>query len=471
MARARLLPRPVVCLPGLTRTAADFEVLAERLSAAGRRVIALDYRGRGLSAYDPNPANYNVQVELGDALTVLDALDVLPAIFIGTSRGGILTMVLASVRPQAVAAAILNDIGPVIELSGLQRIKSYVGKLPAPENYADAAGLLREVFAASFPHLSDEDWLGFARRAFKQDDGRLVPTYDVKIAETLKDVGPETIVPDLWPQFDALAQVPVMVIRGALSDLLSAATVEAMSARHPDMRVGRSRRPGPRPDAARRTYSRGDRAIRERRLVRLSFSAASMRAAKTKPPAVSRRGFVTSGSDQMIRDRSCAGRGTMPCSQPTWLLVVPPPPDAPSTLLYIMSTLRSRLVTGFHTVREPICHMDQSQLAARRRRRYDRTCSRRVRELAVEAVQRGPQGRSPVVLEASTHAPAGRQVESVRTGQGRIKARRKSRIGNNREALGRRHASTDAAADVVHRTFGVGHLGRERSHERQASAG
>jgi pimeloyl-ACP methyl ester carboxylesterase len=228
---------PVVCLPGLTRTVADFEVVAERLSAAGRRVIALDYRGRGLSAYDPNPANYNVQVELGDALTVLEALDVLPAIFIGTSRGGILAMVLASASPQAIAAAILNDIGPVIELSGLLRIKSYVGRLPAPGDYADAARLLRDVFAAQFPKLSDEDWLASAHRAFKQEDGRLVPAYDVKIAETLKDVGPETIVPDLWPQFDALAQVPVMVVRGALSDLLSAETMAAMSGRHPDLRV------------------------------------------------------------------------------------------------------------------------------------------------------------------------------------------------------------------------------------------
>ena len=235
-ARANMA-RPVVCLPGLTRTAADFEVLAERLSAADRRVIALDYRGRGLSAYDPNPANYTVQVEFGDVLTVLDALDVRSAIFIGTSRGGILAMMLASVRPQAVAAAILNDIGPVIELSGLLRIQSYVGKLPAPENYADAAGLLREVFAASFPHLSDEDWLGFARRAFKQEGGRLVPTYDARIAETLKEISRETVVPDLWPQFNALAQVPVMVIRGVLSDLLSAETVEAMKTRHLGMRV------------------------------------------------------------------------------------------------------------------------------------------------------------------------------------------------------------------------------------------
>jgi pimeloyl-ACP methyl ester carboxylesterase len=228
---------PVVCLPGLTRTAADFEVLAERLSAAGRRAVALDYRGRGLSAYDPNPANYTVQVELGDVFTVLDALDVRSAIFIGTSRGGILAMMLATVRPQAVAAAILNDIGPVIELSGLLRIQSYVGRLPAPENYADAARILRGLFAAQFPNLSDEDWLGSARRVFKQEGGRLAPTYDARIAETLREISRETVVPDLWPQFDALAQVPVMVIRGVLSDLLSPQTVQAMSARHPDMRV------------------------------------------------------------------------------------------------------------------------------------------------------------------------------------------------------------------------------------------
>ena len=228
---------PVICLPGLTRTAADFEMLAERLSAAGRRVIALDYRGRGLSAYDPNPANYTVAVELGDVLTVLDTLDVRSAIFIGTSRGGILTMMLATVRPQAIAAAVLNDIGPVIELSGLLRIKSYVGKLPAPHNFTDAAGILRRLFAAQFPTLTDQDWLVSAGRAFKQDRGRLEPTYDVRIAETLKDIGPETMVAGLWPQFDALAQVPVMVIRGALSDLLSTETLEAMKARHPGMRM------------------------------------------------------------------------------------------------------------------------------------------------------------------------------------------------------------------------------------------
>ena len=191
---------PVVFLPGLTRTAADFEVLAERLSAAGRRVIAFDYRGRGLSAYDPNPANYNVQVELGDVLTVLDALNVRPAIFVGTSRGGILAMLLATVRPQALAAAILNDIGPVIELSGLLRIKSYVGKLPAPENYADAAGILRGLFAAQFPALGDQSKAIPGRRSFRDCFFECVPRLAMR-ALTLPFEGlPSAFSDETWSQ-------------------------------------------------------------------------------------------------------------------------------------------------------------------------------------------------------------------------------------------------------------------------------
>ncbi len=227
---------PVVCLPGLARTAEDFDTLAAVLASKhSRRVIALDYRGRGLSDYDPDPANYSFQTELADVLAALTAFDALPAIFIGTSRGGILTMLLAALRPTAIAGAVLNDIGPVIEPKGLMRIKGYVGKLPQPRSFEEGAEILRRLFDAQFPKLTADDWLASARRTFKQHNGALVPTYDVNLAKTLEGVDFEKPFPPLWAQFDALQNVPVMVIRGENSDLLSAATVEAMKSRRPTL--------------------------------------------------------------------------------------------------------------------------------------------------------------------------------------------------------------------------------------------
>ncbi len=240
---ARSASAAAVCLPGLTRTVADFEVLAPALAENGACwVICLDARGRGLSGYDRNPENYNLLVELGDVVAVLTALAVGPAVFIGSSRGGLVTMYLGAAHPSAITAVVLHDIGPVIEPRGVARLKSYVGKLPHPRTFAEGGDILRQLFHGQFPNLTAEQWLAAAQRTWRlrapdpaNAAGTLVPTYDVRLARTLANVDIEQPMPPLWNEFDALKRVPILVIRGARSDLLSAETVAAMTARHPGL--------------------------------------------------------------------------------------------------------------------------------------------------------------------------------------------------------------------------------------------
>jgi pimeloyl-ACP methyl ester carboxylesterase len=227
----------VVCLPGLTRTTADFEALAPALADGEpqRRVIAIDSRGRGQSEYDPNPQNYNLTVELADVVAILNALEIKQAVFIGSSRGGILTMLLAAAHPELIAGVVLHDIGPVIESEGVARIKSYVGKLQQPQNFEEGAAILCGLFAVQFPKFTSAQWLSAARRTWTVQAGKLVLTYDPALAETLADFDMEHPLLPLWNEFNALARVRVLVIRGAKSDILSTATSEAMRARHPGL--------------------------------------------------------------------------------------------------------------------------------------------------------------------------------------------------------------------------------------------
>jgi pimeloyl-ACP methyl ester carboxylesterase len=227
---------PVVCLPGLSRTAEDFTPLATAL-AKDRRVLALDLRGRGQSGYDPDPKKYNIAVETDDVITMMTALAVGPAIFVGTSRGGLVTMTLATKRGDLIAGVVLNDIGPVVETTGVLRIQGYVGKLSQPASYAEGAEILRSISDNQFPNLTAADWLAAAKRAWRDEGGRLVVTYDPALTHTVEGVSPDKPFPTRWHEFDAMAQAPLMVVHGANSDILSAATVTAMQARRPDMEV------------------------------------------------------------------------------------------------------------------------------------------------------------------------------------------------------------------------------------------
>ncbi|MEI8146530.1 MAG: alpha/beta hydrolase [Alphaproteobacteria bacterium] len=227
---------PLLCLPGLSRNTADFEVLAQDM-AAERLVVAVDYRGRGLSAWDPVWTNYSLPVELGDLTSVATAIGLAHAIFLGTSRGGIHTLLMAASRPGMVKGAILNDIGPEVDPTGLARIKSYLGKLPEPASMAAAVALLKSVAAAKFPAFSAADWERQAAAMWVMRDGKLIRSYDPALVKTLEGLDFDAPIPTLWPQFDGLAKVPMLSIRGELSDILPVEVVQKMSARRPDLEV------------------------------------------------------------------------------------------------------------------------------------------------------------------------------------------------------------------------------------------
>lgn len=226
---------PLLCLPGLSRDAVDFEDLAAALG--GRyRVIALTSRGRGGSDRDPNYLNYNVAIEGRDAVELLNHLGLPKAVIVGTSRGGMIAMLIAAMAKDRLAGVLLNDIGPEIDPAGLARIMTYLGIAPNARSFEEAAGALKATMGREFPDLSDEKWLICARRWFDMGPEGLALRYDPKLRDAVLEASAQP-VPDMWPLFDALAGLPVAVLRGANSDLLSAQTVEKMKERRPDLIV------------------------------------------------------------------------------------------------------------------------------------------------------------------------------------------------------------------------------------------
>ena len=227
---------PVVLVHGLTRNSRDFEDLAPVIASWGRRVIAPDVRGRGRSDRDPNPLNYHPGVYAADVAALLDKLGVARAQFLGTSMGGLITMALATFRGELIAGAVLNDVGPVIATEGLERISAYVGQPADVADWSGAAAYVKANNAHALPHYDDAAWARMARRVFRDDvAGRPELDYDLRIADAIRAAAGAP-APDLWPYFDALATGRrLLVVRGATSDLLDAATVEAMRARAPQV--------------------------------------------------------------------------------------------------------------------------------------------------------------------------------------------------------------------------------------------
>jgi pimeloyl-ACP methyl ester carboxylesterase len=224
---------PVVCLPGLARSADDFDCVARALQADGRRILAFDYRGRGRSDWDPDWRRYDFDVEQGDIGAQLAAAGVAQAVFIGTSRGGLHTMRIAARRPGVVRAAVLNDIGPKIDHAGLLRIKRYVGKLPPIPSMREAIALMRMTAGVDFSGVSAQEWDAYARLTFVEKDGKVELRYDPELSHTLDSVEPDVAPEEHWDDFAALSDVPILAIRGANSDILSPDVFDEMARRAP----------------------------------------------------------------------------------------------------------------------------------------------------------------------------------------------------------------------------------------------
>ncbi len=222
---------PVICLAGLTRNGTDFDGLVPHLP--GVRLIRLDSRGRGASAFDPDPANYTVMVETRDVLALMDHLDVPGACFIGTSRGGLITMALAMIAKDRVAGFVFNDIGPRIERPGVEQIANWIGTNPPAADFEAGARHLA-AHSPGFAHVPHERWLTEARHRYRQTDDGLVINYDPALRTGFVE-GISDALPEFWDAFALLADRPGAVIRGANSDLLARSTVDAMCAAKPDL--------------------------------------------------------------------------------------------------------------------------------------------------------------------------------------------------------------------------------------------
>ena len=227
---------PVIAIHGLTRNSADFAAVAPIIAATGRRVLAVDVRGRARSDRAADPMTYQPVQYARDMLALMDQAGIARAAFLGTSMGGLITMALTAIAPDRIAAAILNDVGPEVSLVGLTRIAAYAGQPVDTPTWDDAVAYVRKHNAIALPHYTDADWEAFARRVFREGPDGPVLDYDPDIAVPIRAAGQAALVPDLWGDFERLATGrPTLLIRGATSDLLDAEIAGRMRARAPEM--------------------------------------------------------------------------------------------------------------------------------------------------------------------------------------------------------------------------------------------
>ena len=229
---------PVVCLHGLTRNSRDFEALAPHVASRGHRVIVPDMRGRGQSAYADDSATYAVPTYIADVMALFAQEGIERVVSIGTSMGGIMTMLIAQFAPDRLAGAVINDIGPVVDPGGIDKIKSYLGKGGSFPTWMHAARSLEEVHGESHPGFDTNDWIAMAKRSMTLcSNGRIAFDYDMKIAEPFSAADENAVPPDLWPGFEALANKPLLLVRGGISAILNAETLAEMQRRAPDADV------------------------------------------------------------------------------------------------------------------------------------------------------------------------------------------------------------------------------------------
>ena len=225
---------PVVCLHGLTRNSRDFDALAPHIASLGHRVIVPDMRGRGQSAYAEDSASYAVPTYIADVMALFEQERMKRFISIGTSMGGLMTMLIAQFAPDRIGGAVINDIGPVVDPQGIDKIKTYLGKGGSFPTWMHAARSLEEVHGDSHPTFDTNDWIRMAKRSMSLcNNGRIAFDYDMKIADPFNEADENAVPPDLWPGFEALAGKPLVLVRGALSTILSEETLAEMQRRAP----------------------------------------------------------------------------------------------------------------------------------------------------------------------------------------------------------------------------------------------